>query len=55
MDVKRANKWWEKAMNAEAKKPLIQPKSPKHNRWAVPTHDSSIEPQSGRTREKVMP
>ena len=55
MDVNKANKWWEKAMNKHQLRDSHHPKAPKGNRWAVPTRDASVVPSDGRRREKVMP
>jgi len=54
-DLNQVNKWWGKAMAKEQARSSHHPKAPKGNRWAVPTRDASLEPQSGRTREKIMP
>ena len=55
MDVAKANKWWQKAMKKETLRTSHHPKAPVGNRWAVPTRDQSVEPMSGRKRERMSP
>ena len=53
MDTDRVNKMWQRAHQKHQQREAVQPKSPPHQRWAVVTRDTSMEPISGRTRERL--
>ena len=55
LDVGKVNKWWEKALKKDAQRTSHHPKSERGPRWSVPLRDKSLEPTSGRKRERLLP
>ena len=55
MNEKLVNKLWQKSLEKEMKRSSHHPAAPKGHRWEVTTRDRNLEPQSGRTRERLMP
>ena len=55
LDVGKVNKFWQKALKKEATRASHHPKSERGPRWSVPLRDKSIEPTSGRKRERLLP
>ena len=53
MDVQKVNKWWEKAMTKHQLRESHHPVAKR--RFEVKTRDASVEPTSGRTRERELP
>ena len=55
LDVGKVNKFWQKALKKEATRASHHPKSERGPRWSVPLRDKSIEPYSGKKRERLLP
>ena len=54
MDVKQANKFWQRALKKEVQRTSHHPKAPPHQRWVVPERERTTEPISGRKRDRWM-
>lgn len=55
LDVQLVNKHWQQALEKHAKRTSHHPKSERGPRWSVPLRDKSLEPVSGRKRERLLP
>ena len=52
MDIAKANKWWQKAMNKHALKESHHPKAKR--RFEVKTRDSSFVPVDGKKMDRYV-
>ena len=55
LDVQKVNTHWQRALTKHKQRDAHHPKSERGPRWSVPLRDSSIEPLSGRKRERLLP
>ena len=54
LDVGKLNTLWQRALKKSAQRDSHHPKSERGPRWSVPLRDKSIEPTSGRKRERIL-